>query len=909
MKVFKPGSLGVLTRCYEHERRFHMGFSVLAFVPLGVDELGPILLGEIAMWKFTAKALAGGALDAVIPKSRAEFLVVGRGYAPGGKPQPTFPVRAQVGAVKKHAEVHGDRMWNGTSPSRAHPIVDMPLDWAHAYGGPEFARNPLGKGHARVKDGDVEYWPLPNIEDPDDRIASPRDRPEPLCFGPVDISWPQRSSLAGTYDDEWLENLFPGFARDIDWGIHNIAQRDQQRDPPWAGGEKYRFENMHPTRVVQGALPCIRARVFISRSHTIGQPRPSFNTTREAAKRPPTNLEEVQLALQTLWFFPDAEVAVLIWHGQTRVAEEDGADVVHLLIAGEHDDRPKPVEHYKAALAARLDPEWGTLAYLAEHELEPEDLASLPDQPPDEDRQLCANEGLAAQNLHRRTVRETQKARDIVAAEDLDPEIHGPKLPPPLPSLPKPHEIPALVKKLRADAQKQKAEAEALTAAKKAEAERDVDQADIPGFTGKDLRAEMNTTQVGPPKFRAAEQRASLEAIAMDCRSSGFVPDEIDDILADKAMYAQWQAAERNMVENYRQMAHHQDPAPPMPPELREATRERVRRAISRYEDFATLNFTGADLSGMDLRGADMTGAFLESADLSNADLRGCKLGRAVLAHADLSGTRLDGANLERANLGKATLKRTVFADADMRSVILFGTRLDGVDLQRANITDAQVLRAHFDRIDARGLVGEKLNFLEVKFTAANFAGAALSGSNFIQLDLGGSSFAGAALAGCTLIECQAPKCNFTGANLDNARFVNGCMLDGAQLSGASLKGANLRGTSLVAANLRTAALAGADLCECNLARARLGHAVAVEARFDFSDLSGAELLAANLMDASLAHATIHGADLRGANLHGADMARVRQDNRVKLDQALMTKVRVLPRHSEPEPEPKERRR
>jgi len=38
------------------------------------------------------------------------------------------------------------------------------------------------------------------------------------------------------------------------------------------------------------------------------------------------------------------------------------------------------------------------------------------------------------------------------------------------------------------------------------------------------------------------------------------------------------------------------------------------------------------------------------------------------------------------------------------------------------------------------------------------------------------------------------------------------------------------------------------------------------------------------------------------ANLHGADMARVRTDNAVKLDEALLTKVRINPRH-EAEPQ------
>ena len=58
-----------------------------------------------------------------------------------------------------------------------------------------------------------------------------------------------------------------------------------------------------------------------------------------------------------------------------------------------------------------------------------------------------------------------------------------------------------------------------------------------------------------------------------------------------------------------------------------------------------------------------------------------------------------------------------------------------------------------------------------------------------------------------------------------------------------------------------------------------------------------ASLVAANLMQASSLAATIRGADLRGTNLYGADMARVRTDDRVRLDQANLARVRVLPRH------------
>jgi hypothetical protein len=145
--------------------------------------------------------------------------------------------------------------------------------------------------------------PLPNVEVPHQLVGSPNDRPAPAGFGPLDISWPQRNELAGTHDQYWLENLFPGFARDIDWGIHNIAATDQQREGFWAGGERYQFDNLHPSKaILAGELPQFRARVFVSRSHRAGQPRLSYAETKAALRVAPAQIEEVPLALQTLWF-------------------------------------------------------------------------------------------------------------------------------------------------------------------------------------------------------------------------------------------------------------------------------------------------------------------------------------------------------------------------------------------------------------------------------------------------------------------------------------------------------------------------------------------------------------------------------------------------------------------------------
>jgi uncharacterized protein YjbI with pentapeptide repeats len=275
--------------------------------------------------------------------------------------------------------------------------------------------------------------------------------------------------------------------------------------------------------------------------------------------------------------------------------------------------------------------------------------------------------------MHRRMTTESQKARDIVASYGLDPDVHGPSLPPPIKPPPKLHKLPEVIARIQADARLKQAECEAIYKVKLAEAERDVDDARIPGFTGETLRAEIDAKHVGPPTFTAAGLLADLVKIAMECRLQNTIVDEIEDMIVDKKLHAEWKTAETNLRAAYRATAHLQDPAPALSPALSALARERVLAAVAAREDFSELNFTGADLRGIDLHGADLSSALFESVDFSGADLRGCKLEHAVLAHANLTETRLDSALLAQANLGKATLTNTTLAGADLQRAQLGG--------------------------------------------------------------------------------------------------------------------------------------------------------------------------------------------------------------------------------------------
>lgn len=903
MKVLKPQKLGLISRCFEHGRRFYMGVSALAMYPLGRTDT---LNHEVAMWKIAAERLgAEGALDYGIPKSRGEFLVNGIAFAPGGVPHPAVPVRATVGGVQKDLAVYGDRYWVGSSATEPRPFTHMPIDWAHAFGGENHAENPFGKGINEVEIEGVPIVPLPNVESKHQLITSPRDRPLPAGFGPLDIGWPQRQRLAGTHDQHWLEHLFPGFARDVDWEIHNLAAPDQRCLGYWAGGEPFRFDNLHATKVVEGEVPRFRARIFISRSHQRGETRPPVPELKQLVRRMPAQIEEVPLALQTLWFFPDLELGILIWSGSTLIAEELGEDILHILVAAEHADRPRAHEHYVQAMASRLDPETGPIAALNDDDLLPEALGPIA-SPFDEQQELGKFENFRAQALHQRQVELTEAARAEVASHGLDPDVHGPSVVPPLAVQPDPQDVPALIEKMKADKAKLEIEGKAKIAKAQAEIDAIVDAANIEGFTSETLHEEQNPTPEfgpGPPTYTAAAILKMLQDMAMQSRASGFINDELEDMIVDAQLYARWQESERQQREGYHLAAHLQPPARPMPDELREPTRARVLKAIADNEDFATLNFTGADLSGMDLSGADLRGAYLESANLTDANLSGARLDRAVLAHATLTRTRFDGASLVDVNLGRTKMDGASFEAADLSQSTLYEAQLHDCKLVRAKLHKLNLLGAKLDACDASGCLADDCIFLRVTLTAVILREAQLGRTTWVENDLRGCVFEQASLVSATFLDVDGREVVFRAARLDNARFVGATKLDQVVFSEASLLGTFCRGLPMRGAELRHAAADGADFSECDLADAKLYRIVARGARFEMADLSRAEMISGNFMDASFARAVIHGADFRAANLHGADMARVRSDANVRLDEALLTKVRIHPRH-EVEPEP-----
>lgn len=878
MKVIKPQRLGLLTRPFEVADGCRLSVGLLAFVGFDAPRA---LLSEVGLWKFAAQELGDTPLDPGMPKTHAEYLVHGRAFAPGGTPVRGVGVRATVGARVKTLHVLGDRYWNvgyGAAPSEPTPFVEMPLSWDRAFGGAGFSPNPIGRGAAEVPaEGGATLHPLPNIEDPRALIVDPSDRPAPVGFGPIDPMWPQRARKAGTYDDAWLKSRFPALPDDLDWTYFNLAPQDQWFDRHPVGPQRFAFENLHPTRPrVEGELPALVGRCFLTRRSAAGD-----------------ELVEVPTRLETVWFFPHAERAVMLFRGVATIAEDDAHDVAHLVAAFEDPEAPKPLAHYRDVLAARLDPERGVLLALRDHDLMPDwgDAAKPPVY--EEGAAIATFENASAKNARRKAEREIAHRRAWLVTLGLDPDEHGPKPLPPEPETPTLEQLPMIVQQVQDDAKTLEAEERRLHAAREVRIRALAEENGVPWSM---IEEERSRPTGGPPTFTAEGKMGELRAIATRARADGHPIDEIEGMLVDEALWAQYREAEQKMRDAYRLSAHLQPEAPEMDPLRSDAVRVAVMEAYAARQDITGLDLTGARLPGIDLRGADLSHSFLERADLRNADLRGATLVNCVLARADLRGAQLQGAVLRGANLGLAALADANLGDGvDLSGATLYKADLTRASLRGAKLDQTDLLEATLVGADLSGADAPGLTLLKCRIDGTSFARALLDRASFLEAEGEGVDLRGARLERATFFAVKLPDARFDHALMVNARIVRGSALPRARFTGAVLRRANLRGATLTEGDFTGADLTNADLSECELSRATLLGAVAQDSLWVRAVLRDADLTGVDLMRAVMQKADLRGACLERANLFAADLARVYSTDRTRYDGANLKKVRIHP--------------
>ncbi|WP_437913826.1 DUF2169 domain-containing protein [Sorangium sp. So ce302] len=882
MKVVKPAKIPVLTRVVEIGRRpFFHAAGIIAF-PLSAPRA---LHDELTFWRTTATALGErGVFDEGFARARGELLVAGSFFAPGGAPLPASYVRARVGALDKRLAVIGDRFWRDDVPTPPQPIATLPIDWALAFGGPGIDSNPHGKGAAPITMNGHTVHPLPNIERYGAMMRAPSERPEPAGFLPMDITFAQRRKRAGTYDKRWHEEHFPGLPPDAEPTFFNAAPEDQWLDGFFRGDEEFLVENMHPDSPrIEGRLPGLVTRCFVTHRTPEGE-----------------RFVEIPLRCDLVWLFPSAGLGAIAFHGAMRIAEDDAADIVHLVCACEEPAAPRPIEHYQQALRRRLDKDQPAADLSDADLMPPRGSGVAPDFGGSDMGRWVKSEHLTKKNVRRGQERMLAAARARLESEGLDPDKHGAAALPPEPEIPSADDPEALATRVQEQLARMDDEArqiEALEAEGKEQARK------LYAEMGKDLdevMAEAARASAGPPTFRAADHLARLGAMAAEARAEGIVLEELEQRIADPRTLAEFEQQEEGMREMYRRFAHHQPAAAALDPDAMARARIVVELARDTGESLARRDFTGVNLSGMRLSGVDFSWAFLESADLSGCDLSGANLEGAVLARANLRSADLRGARLRGANLGGATLHDAALDRADLEGAVLNGADLAGARLPSANLTGADLMEAKLGGIDLSDAVLAQCTLLKADLRGTRFAGADLSDATFVTCTLDGADLSRATLQKATFAGCTGTSVSFRSAQFRQGIVVHGSSFPGADFRDADMEKANLRGTALPGARFDGANLAGADLSECDAERASFESAVLKGGLLIRTSLVDASLEGANLMDALASKARLAGARFTGANLFRADLSRVVGDGRTSFAGANVTHVRFLPKADVP---------
>ena len=215
-------------------------------------------------------------------KPKCDVLLNGSAYAPGGKPTRRVEVSVQVGSWEKSLRVVGDRLWQKrwfmVGASRPQPFAVMPISYDKAFGGVDnshnkeskhkaYMPNPIGVGfHSNLQSKAIKGMRLPNTETLRKPIKKPKDKYQPMALGPIGRGWEPRSKLGGTYDQNWIDNVFPFLPSDFQDAYYQAAPADQQIGY-LKGQEEIRLTNLTPEGRTQFRLPAIKIPVVFFRKN------------------------------------------------------------------------------------------------------------------------------------------------------------------------------------------------------------------------------------------------------------------------------------------------------------------------------------------------------------------------------------------------------------------------------------------------------------------------------------------------------------------------------------------------------------------------------------------------------------------------------------------------------------------
>ncbi len=850
MKIIKPLTLGLLHKPYQYQGKSFIAITAMGFFKLGQGNARFLL--ESAQWpKIVPRLPQGVALDEVMPKPQGEVLLLANAYAPKGAPSTEMEIRVRLANVDKRLRIYGDREWKRgvylwSSVSKTAAITVQKIDYAYAFGGAKYAQNPVGRGYTGKLS--QNHGQLPNISYPTQNTQARWLSAQPAGYSPIPISHPLRSSKLGSYGRRWRKYEAPGFASNLNWEAFMQAPIDQWITGYFQGGEDYCLEGMHPTQsCLKGRIPALKARAFIL-----------------SKNQKPEDARELHMRFDTVYFLPDQELGVALFHGHVEIKDSDGLDVQAIMLAYENNAEDKSKAHYLEVLNLRLDPKTAALHAFNESQL----AATLSPEAQAEKQMLSAENSAKEQKKRQAAINELHE--DFWQSQGS--AITRPKADVPPTATTPPFASLNSQSIVDGDFDLSKIIAEATQIAEQAERAGQAKIAQLAMELGAAPSADQDRL------YQEAIERAIVPAYDLFPENeTGVDPQQAEMLLALETAYQNGQG------DPHLSLAEAQTHLKKLPALKRQArraaitaTQNQASLSPEKAQKFGQvvmqwlrsgLSLAGRDLSGVDLRGCDLSGADLREVMLENALLDGANFSDANLQGAVLLQAHMQAANFSRALLTDANLCQSLALHANFYAAQLKGARAieakwDGAQLDQACLDDFIGIKIQLNQASLREVQAKNAIFLQAEAVASRWHGAQLEKMVALRADLSHCEMVDVRMNKTVLIEANLSSSRWLRASLNGVQATSKANWRDAEFEQVSAENCGFHGIDFQEVRMHQSRFIRCDFGECNMEAAHI-----TESNFAYSTFMQTRLNSASITNVDFYQANCRKADFRDGRI------------------------------------------
>lgn len=881
--------------------------------------------------------------DESMVKSTTEYLVFGDAFSPL-KSVDNFFVKVELADYKKQLIVSTDRYWNeigGISKVESIPICnEHKMSYDFSIGGELHQYNKLGRGLSSSQD---KLILLPNIESSahqitrqDIHVNSPQYIPQGL--GPISPEWPQRYNLLGTFDDDYMQNHAMGLAVDINWDYFYTSPKDQRHDRYLKGYEPFSITNMHETMAeIKGNLPSVIGRCFIEQEidlNVLEQAELDQYKETEKLDDKLKMFKEVQLNLDSVYFFPNENIGVVVHRGSVEVSHPQAKDIKKVLIAHQGlKETPKTKAYYQEQMRLRSDPDEGFKHMMYTVPLLPEGVicgfkqmlgdAAYDEAMADNMTTFADGKKVAAENEVNKGINEQlaqlkkqgldkeakeleaklkQKPGDVELPEDAKklqalidevlPGITSMKESPKITNI----DLIQLNLKAMDDVQNHM---EAMAEKEKNKALTSVEEQ----IATLKKQAAQITAQNSPEQAKQLEQSiAQLEAMLANVNEVPILTRP-DFIKSNKQTGEQINQAKAQLIEQKKIMAEHNiELTPEQLQQLTEAEKQLSPALLEQVKEAQTFvtdsylqgaHFIPAVRSPHAGKEAELVAAlivaYIAGKAITQKDLAFCSLSQQQFSAVDLENGLFEYSQLSQIQFYQSNLTAINFAHAKLTKVTFEQGKIRGANLGSAQLEQCKFIGLSLDEITlAKSTLyhcefidcdfGDRMDMLlETQFSDCKFTRCKLVKLNFIELELTGCQFNQCDLSESNFISPVFNAASFTGSDLSKVNFVMAKMNNNNFEQAIMNNTRFIGGCDLKNSRFNHAEITETNLRDCQLQGADFSHAIMHKCDFGDSVVTNSNFNKAiakqcQFLDTGLAGSTFKAADLIEANFMQADI-------------------------------------